>query len=399
LKTVAIGANVAQLDSYAFHNCTSLKSVYKLGQDPVDGVADMTMFDRCAAGILKNTAIETVKLKSSIKAESLNSIAFIGCKNIVATVDEAMKEYVKSNYLNLINIDDANDVYEHYMYINPETVVAGNSSVASFDEKTGTLTILGSGEITDIINYYGGGSKKQPWFSYKQDIKKIIIGPQITYIGKYTFCQCKNLEELELSSTEIEIGAGAFEKCYNLKSVYVSGSEALIGTFDLRTVPVINAWVFAYNYYAVNLILSNKVEKISDSTFEDCMNLSKVYCVPGTYAETYANEKGFAFADVDAELPVAKLATPPAINQDEKEKAERSEVGTETTELIVETKPLKYHFVIDDPDALTSDVIPNENEKDGNVATIFIIIGAFVSLAIITVVTVIIVRNNKKTKR
>ncbi len=55
---------------------------------------------------------------------------------------------------------------------------------AYFDEETGTLTILGEGALNDIVNYYGGGSKKQPWFSYRKDIKKIVVGPKITYIGK-----------------------------------------------------------------------------------------------------------------------------------------------------------------------------------------------------------------------
>lgn len=396
LKTVGIGVNIAQIDGYAFHNCTSLTSVYKLGQDPEAGTANLTMISKYSAGVLKNTAIETVNIKSGIKADALNSIAFIGCKNIVATVDEEMIEFARANFLNLINIDDASDVYEHYRYINPETVVAGASSVASFDEETGTLTILGSGDLYDIVNYYGGGSKQQPWFSYKQDIKKIVFGPNITYIGKYTFCQCRNLEEVELPTSEISIGAGAFEKCYNLRSVYVSGSEPVLGTFDLRTVPALDSWTFAYNYYVVNPIISDKVEEIGDSTFEDCMNLSAVYGTAGSYAESFASEKGYTFADISVEMPIAKLATPPEMNQDEKEKAEREadKNKPEDTEPAEETKPLKYHFIIDAPDAHASEAFPSGNENGGSSVMIFVIVGAVAVTAVIAVA--VIARKKKK---
>ncbi|MBQ8208714.1 MAG: leucine-rich repeat protein [Clostridia bacterium] len=397
LKTVAIGTNIAQIDQYAFHNCTSLTSIYKLGQEPVEKTANMTMVSKYSAGVLKNTGIETVNIKSGVKADALNDIAFIGCKNIVATVDEAMIEFAKSNFYNLINIDDAGDVYEYYKYINPDTTVAGASSIASFDKETGTLTILGSGDIYDIVNYYGGGSKQQPWFSFKQDIKKIIIGPKITYIGKYAFCQCRNLEEIELPASEIAIGAGAFEKCYNLRSVYVSGSEPVLGTFDLRTVPAIDSWTFAYNYLVVNPIISDKVTEIGSSTFEDCMNLATVYGVPGSYAETFASEKGYAFADISVETPLPKLATPPEMNQDEKEKAEREAGDTEAveTEPIEEIKPLKYHFIIDAPDAPTASDV--QNESNSGSLMIYIIIGAAAAV-VIAVLAVIIIGKKKKSK-
>lgn len=398
LKTVGIGVSISQIDRYAFHNCTSLSSVYRLGQDPVEKTANLTMIGKYGAGLLKNTAIETVNIKSGVKADAINDIAFVGCKNIVATVDDAMIQFAKSNFYNLININDPAEVYENYKYINPDTTVAGGSSIASFDEATGILTILGSGDIYDIVNYYGGGSKQQPWFKYKNDVKKIIIGPKITYIGKYAFCQCKNLEEVELPSSEIVIGAGAFEKCYNLRSVYVSGSEPILGCFDLRTVALLESWTFAYNYLLVNPIISDKVTEIGSSTFEDCMNISSVYSTVGSYAETYASENGYTFADISAEQPAPKLASPPQMNQDEKEKAERDAKDTEAieTEPIVETMPPKYHFVIDDPNAQTSSTVPTEKNDNSMMIVVIASVCAVVFAAVI--ITLVIIGKKKKSK-
>ncbi len=395
LKTVGIGVNMEQIDPRAFHNCTSLRSVYKMGKDPVDGVADLSMIGAYKASVLKNTAIETVQINAKAKADAINAIAFIGCKNLVATVDDNMIKFAKANFMNLINIEDENDKYEFYQYINPDTATAGSSSIASFDEATGTLTLLGTGETFDIVNYYGGGSKTQPWFKYKQDIKKIVVGPDITYIGKYAFCQCKNLEEVVLPDTEITIGAGAFEKCYNLKSVHTSSGESVMGTFDLRTVSVLEPYIFAYNYYLVNPIISDKTDNIKSASFEDCMNIKTVYGSAGTYAESFASENGYTFSDISAGYPAAMLATPPEMNQDEKEEAERESQYGDDTEA-VETVDLICHFIIEEPGAVTSTDKVSESEDNGSMTVIII---AAVAAAVVIGAASAIVIIKKKAKK
>ncbi len=424
LKTLQYSGSLQKIDQYAFHNCTSLNTIYRLGRDGEAGVADISIISQYSAGILKNTAIETVMINAKTTADNINPIAFLGCKNVVATVNDAMKFFAEENFLNLINIENPEEKYEHYKYINPESVACGAKAIASFDEATGTLTILGEGALNDIVNYYGGGSKKQPWFKYRKDIKKLIIGPKITYIGKYAFCQCVNLQEVELSASTIEIGSGAFEKCYNIRSIYVTGNEPVLGTFDLRTVPVLDSWTFAYNYFVVNAIINESVPEIGASVFEDCMNLETVYGTPGSVAETYAQEKGIAFKDASAETPVAKLASPPEMNQDEKEKAERDQniEGTEPVETVPEeTDPPKYNIVIDNPPEgyeqntvpagtgapVTGDApsavtpstgTPSVEEPSSNNALIFIIAGVAAAVVAAAVAVVVIIKKRKVQK-
>ncbi len=410
LKTLQYSSNLQKIDSYALHNCQSLKSIYILGKDEVEGVADLSVLGQCDAGILKNTSIETVKLNANVTADKINPIAFLGCKNIMATVTDEMKTFVKENFLNLINIDNPEEKYEHYMYINPESVSCGSKAIASFDEETGTLTILGEGALNDIVNYYGGGSKKQPWFSYRKDIKKVVVGPKITYIGKYIFCQCVNLQEIELSGNPIEIGAGAFEKCYSLRSIYVTGNEPILGTFDLRTVLNLEAWTFAYNYLVVNPIIGETAEEIGSSVFEDCMNIDAVYGTPGTNAEAFSSSLGVDFKDISAETPVAKLATPPEMNQDEKEKAERNQGKDNDTETEpAETRPSKYCIIISNPpEGYAQESVAYETEiietnalgsESGNNSTLIIIIAAVAAATVIAVIVVIVVAKKRKEKK
>lgn len=409
LKTVQYSGNLQQIDNNAFNDCKSLTTIYKLGKNGEEGVADISIIGQYDAAILKNTAVETVKINPKTTADKINPIAFLGCKNIVATVNEEMIAFAKDNFFNLINVENPEEKYEYYMYINPESVACGSKAIASFDEETGTLTLLGEGALNDIVNYYGGGSKKQPWFSFRKDIKKVVVGPKITYIGKYIFCQCVNLQEIELSGNPIEIGAGAFEKCYSLRSIYVTGNEPILGTFDLRTVPNLEAWTFAYNYLVVNPIIGETSNEVGTSVFEDCMNIAAVYGTPGTNAEAFATTLGVEFKDASAETPAGKLATPPEMNQDEKERAERDKDKDKDEETEpAETEPTKYCIVISNPPegyaqesvAYETEIVETivRGESEMNITLIIIIVAA-AAVAVAAAVVVIIVAKKRKEKK
>ena len=58
----------------------------------------------------------------------------------------------------------------------------GPSAYWSFDSSTGTLTISGSGAMNDYE--YGND---YPWMDYCNSIQTIVIGDQITQIGRYAF--------------------------------------------------------------------------------------------------------------------------------------------------------------------------------------------------------------------
>ncbi len=206
------------------------------------------------------------------------------------------------------------DTGDDVSLFDPTLPTCGPSSAFGFDEATGTLTVYGLGKISDIVNYYGGGSKHQPWFSIRDNVKHIIISDGITSIGKYAFCQFTNLETVQIpASDNFEILSGAFEKCSKLKSVYLSGTDPIEGTVDIRNVHTINPWTFAYDFLIANVIISPKVEKIGTSVFEENItaNLANVYGTPGSYAESYAAENGLTFNDISASAPQPITCTPP----------------------------------------------------------------------------------------
>ncbi len=59
----------------------------------------------------------------------------------------------------------------------------------------GTLEIAGSGEM------YQYDAVRAPWYEYREDITKIVIGDNITKLGAWAFTKCKQVAELTIPIT------------------------------------------------------------------------------------------------------------------------------------------------------------------------------------------------------
>lgn len=82
--------------------------------------------------------------------------------------------------------------------------------------ENGTLTISGTGEIEDCIEW-------QPWSSKAALIKKVVIENGVTAIGGHAFSGFENLEEVVIPDSVTRIDESAFEGCSSLKDVYYNG--------------------------------------------------------------------------------------------------------------------------------------------------------------------------------
>ena len=139
------------------------------------------------------------------------------------------------------------------------------------DESVYVPSQLGGCNVTDI----GDGA-----FSDCTSLTSITIPDSVTSIGQNTFYDCTSLTNVVIPDSVKSIssyGGGAFVNCPNLKCVTVPSSVERIGEYS-----------FGYNgcsYYD-----SEKGETVDNFTI-----LGK----SGTAAETYANENGFTFIDLD----------------------------------------------------------------------------------------------------
>lgn len=92
----------------------------------------------------------------------------------------------------------------------------------------GVLTVSGTGAMTEY-----GTSENWPWYAQRDSITEVVIGEDVTYIGKYAFHGYDNLTKLTVRGSA-KIGDYAFAFCKNLTTVWLAGTASTIsfGAFN-----------------------------------------------------------------------------------------------------------------------------------------------------------------------
>lgn len=212
----------------------------------------------------------------------------------------------------------------------------GPSAYWSFDSSTGTLTISGSGAMNDYE--YGND---YPWMDYRDSIQTIVIGDQITQIGRYAFpwtaCStiqfgksvrsigakafsgCRNLNgDLTLPDSVQTIGAGAFQGCEKLSgdltipdSVQTIGDSAfefctgLNGTLTLgKNLRTIGKKAFSGCAFTGSLTIPEGIAEIADGTFSSLYQSSGMFTGKLTLPSTLKTigASAFSYTDFSGEL-------------------------------------------------------------------------------------------------
>ena len=109
----------------------------------------------------------------------------------------------------------------------------GDNLTWSFDGETGTLTISGTGRMSDYGEY--DYRTNAPWCLILNSIRHIEIQPGVTSIGNSAFYGCDILTSVIISENVKSIGSNAFRRCTNLTDVYCYAEnvpETGSGVFD-----------------------------------------------------------------------------------------------------------------------------------------------------------------------
>jgi hypothetical protein len=194
--------------SYAFANCTSLKTVVFLGENP-----ELTghTFEGC-------TALENVTLPS--KMTFVEDYMFYGCtslKNI--TLPETVTELggYAFAYAGLTSI-----------------TLPANVTVV------GTPNDLADSNVADANNLYQtGATQKNPvllnpnghTFTGCANLETVTFLGNVTYIGWYSFEGCTKLKNITIPNTVEIIGDYAFANCESLGDFVVPESVLFIGNY------------------------------------------------------------------------------------------------------------------------------------------------------------------------
>ena len=127
----------------------------------------------------------------------------------------------------------------------------GENLTWEFAEETGTLTISGTGEMTD--NFWN-----------TQNIKAVIIEDGVTTICDDAFNACRALESVIIPNSVIKIGNNAFASCEALTSVTIPNSVTIIGEKAF------------WNSGLESVTIPDSITQIEEMTFASCEHLASV---------------------------------------------------------------------------------------------------------------------------
>lgn len=148
----------------------------------------------------------------------------------------------------------------------------GENLTWTYISSTNTLTISGTGTMTDYgyLSSYSSGSATwslytRPWEPYVSDIRVVEIGSGVNSIGWGAFRFCSNLHSVTISNTVLSIGELAFYQCSSLVSVTIPNSVTSIGR-----------GAFEFCSELAFLSLGNGITSISDGSFRNCWSLFSI---------------------------------------------------------------------------------------------------------------------------
>ena len=168
----------------------------------------------------------------------------------------------------------------------------GNNVTYKYSESTHTLTISGSGAME---NY---GTPTPPWYSYRADIKAVVIDKGVSSIGHYAFQSCTNMTSVSIPNTVTSIGFYAFVSCSSLTSVSIPNSVTSINH---------NAFSFCSSLTSVSI--PNSVTSISSCLFRQCSSLTSVF-IPSSV--TRIEERAFENCEALVSV-IINAKTPPTL--------------------------------------------------------------------------------------
>ena len=270
----------------------------------------------------------------SANITDIGNCAFAGCKKIHYAVDTNNPNYCCVDGV-LFNKDKT--VLINYpisstatSYVIPNTVKSlGDYSFAYCPYLTDitipdSVTTIGervfhsNTALTSITIPGSVKSMGELVFAYCRVLKDVNFLEGVTCIDQQEFLGCKSLETIYLPSTINEIGWGAFSDCEKLKDITVDENNTKFKDingvlFDSKGYELISypeaktetSYEIPNGVYRINnsafsraknltpITIPKSVKSISVGTFNS--RLETIIGVPGSYAEDYAQERGYSF--------------------------------------------------------------------------------------------------------
>ena len=251
-KNTIIPNGVTSIGSYAFEACSGLtsvtipNSVTSIGSSAFYGCSGLTSVT-CLAENVPNT--------------SSNAFSSYNIQNATLLVPAGSIEAYQaaapwSGFGNIMRCDDSGSCGDNVTY--------------TFDATTGTLTISGTGAMTNYTN-----TSSRPWFSYIDAIKTVVVTNGVTSIGDYAFYGCSGLTSVNIPNSVTAIGYDAFFGCSGLTSITVESGNTVYDSRE-NCNAIIKTSTNELVVGCKNTVIPNSVTSIGNYAFEGCSGLTSI---------------------------------------------------------------------------------------------------------------------------
>ena len=301
LESIMLPESLISIGERAFSECSSLESItlpeslismgwgvfFKCGNlESITLPESLTFIDEYA--FYECSSLESITLPESIT--SIGGRAFAYCSSLTRiTLPESITSIGENAFSACSSLT---------RITLPESITSIDRSAFSECSSLESITLPES--LTFIGDYA---------FSACSSLTSITLPESITSIGWSAFSECSSLESITLPESLTYIGWGAFSECSSLESITLPGSLTYIdwrafyecSSLESITLPEgltsIEEATFAGCSNLKSITIPKSVTEIDSYAFKDCDKLS-ICGYPGSYAETYANEKGIPFMSI-----------------------------------------------------------------------------------------------------
>ena len=346
LNKIKLSDNITELGHSEFEGCKSLKELII--------PESVTTLGSC---IIKDTGIVSITIPKSVTScnASNSNGALAGAGNLTEVIfEDGMKEipgYILASYNYKSSIEKV---------VMPETVtiIGGgafqNCVVLEEIELPGNLNVigysafLGCESLTKVTVPVSVRKIENTAFAKCKGLEEVemsyettdssVVGRDALTLGSSVFSDCISLNKIKLSDNITELGHSEFEGCKSLKELIIPESVTTLGSCIIKdtgivsiTIPksvtscnasnsngalagagnlievifeegmtTVPSYILASNDYTSNVekvLIPGTVTSIGGSAFYNCQKMT-IYGIPGSFAETYANDNNIPFADI-----------------------------------------------------------------------------------------------------
>ena len=273
IDSVIINENCKFISSYAFNDCTNLKSI-----NIPDSVLCVGSYAFCNCINLTNVTIGK-------NVTEIGYNAFYKCSAISTIIIPDSVLNIQSNAFS-----DCYRLVEVYNYSNLNISIGETSyGYAGYYAKVIHRAIEESKLHTiDNVIYYINGNNKIAIGLSDYSVSSVTLSDDCTEINQYTFYHCSSLTSITIPNNVTSIGEYTFDGCSSLTSITIpnnvtsiaeytfSGCRSLTSIIIPNSVTSIGNFAFRYCSSLTSITLPNSVTSIGDKAFYGCRSLTSI---------------------------------------------------------------------------------------------------------------------------